>query len=134
MIISYQLLIFQNYSSLRHWHTRLVSSWVSLTSWGEGASLALVGNPSIDGATIKMLYGVDVLDWPALHPIFPNGLVKIESGFIVRSVETFSDLTCHLEDTGIGFWLHYVCHQRVRRPNLDVATKRFLHQQVKIPR
>ena len=70
MIISYQLLIFQNYSSLRHWHTRLVSSWVSLTSWGEGASLALVGNPSIDGATIKMLYGVDVLDWPALHPIF----------------------------------------------------------------
>ena len=59
---------------------------------------------------------------------FPIGLVKIESGFIVRSDETglgwwtlvvvvisvdaypflaFSDLTCHLEDTGIGvFWLH----------------------------
>ena len=92
---------------------------------GEGASLALVGNPSIDGATIKMLYGVDVLD-------FRIGLVKIEFGFIVRSVETFSDLTCHLEDTGIGFWLHYVCHQTVRIPNLDVATKRFLHQQVKI--
>ena len=56
------------------------------------------------------------------------GLVKTESGFIVRSVETglrrstlvvaviiadaypflaFSDLTCHLEDTGIGvFWFH----------------------------
>ena len=64
-----------------------------------------------------------------LHtPSFPIGLVKTESGFIVRSVETglgrwtlvvavisvdaypflaFSDLTCHLEDTGIGvFWLH----------------------------
>ena len=63
-----------------------------------------------------------------LHtPSFPIGLVKTESGFIVRSVETglgrwtlvvavisvdaypflaFSDLTCHLEDTGIGvFWL-----------------------------
>ena len=61
-------------------------------------------------------------------PSFPIGLVKIESGFIVRSVETglgrwtlvvavisvdaypflaFSDLTCHLEDTEIGvFWLH----------------------------
>ena len=60
-------------------------------------------------------------------PPFPNELVKTESGFIVRSVETglgrwklvvavisvdaylflaFSDLTCHLKDTGIGvFWL-----------------------------
>ena len=56
------------------------------------------------------------------------GLVKTESGFIVRPVEiglgrwtlvvavigvdaypflAFSDLTCHLEYTGIGvFWLH----------------------------
>ena len=34
---------------------------VSLTSWGEGASLALVGHPSSDGVTIKMPYGVDVL-------------------------------------------------------------------------
>ena len=64
-----------------------------------------------------------------LHtPSFPIGLVKTESGFIVRSVETglgrwtlvvavisvdaylflaFSDLTSHLEDTGIGVtWLH----------------------------
>ena len=59
---------------------------------------------------------------------FPIGLVKTESSFIVRSVETglgrsmlvvavisvdaypllaFSDLTYHLEDTGTGvFWLH----------------------------
>ena len=56
-------------------------------------------------------------------PSFPIGLVKTESDFIVRSVETglgrwtlvlavisvdaypllaFLDLTCHLEDTGIG--------------------------------
>ena len=64
-----------------------------------------------------------------LHtPSFPIGLVETESGFIVRSVKTglrtwtlvvavisvndypllaFSDLTCYLEDTGIGiFWLH----------------------------
>ena len=61
-------------------------------------------------------------------PTFPIELVKTESDFIVRSVETglgrstmvvvvisvdaypllaFSDLTCHFEDTGIGvFWLH----------------------------
>ena len=61
-------------------------------------------------------------------PSFSIGLVKIESGFIIRSIETglgrwmlvvavisvdaylflaFSDLTCHLKDTGIGiFWLH----------------------------
>ena len=59
---------------------------------------------------------------------FPIGLVKTESSFIVRLVETglgrwtlviavisidayaflaFSDLTFQLEDTGIGvFWLH----------------------------
>ena len=42
----------------------------SLTSWGEGASLALVGHPSSDGVTIKMPYGVDALHRPALHPIF----------------------------------------------------------------
>ena len=59
---------------------------------------------------------------------FPIGLIKTKSDFIVRSVVTglgrwtlvvvaisvdaypflaFSDLTCHLKDTGIGiFWLH----------------------------
>ena len=63
-----------------------------------------------------------------LTPSFHIGLVKIESNFIVRPVETglgrwtlvvavisvdvypflaFSDLTSHLKDTGIGvFWLH----------------------------
>ena len=59
---------------------------------------------------------------------FPITLVKTKSDFIVESAETglgkwtlvvavtsvdaypflaFSDLTCHLEDTGIGvFWFH----------------------------
>ena len=71
-----------------------------------------------------MFYYIDQLH----TPFFLNGLVKTESDFIVTSVETglgrwtlvvavitvdaypflaFSDLTCHLEDTGIGvFWLH----------------------------
>ena len=51
-------------------NTGLVSCGASLTSWGESASLDLVGNPSSDGVTIKMPYGVDVLHRPALHPIF----------------------------------------------------------------
>ena len=57
------------YISPRLWNTGLVSSGASLTSWGEGATLALVGHPSSDGVTIKMPYGVDVLHQPALHPI-----------------------------------------------------------------
>ena len=65
-----------------------MSSGAHHTSWGEGAPLALVGHPSSDGAMIKMPYGVDVLHLPDLSPSFPIGLVKTESGFIVRSVET----------------------------------------------
>ena len=71
-----------------------------------------------------MFYYIDQLRTPP----FPIGMVKIKSDFIVRPAETglgrwtlvvavisvdaypflvFSDLTCHLEDTGIGvFWLH----------------------------
>ena len=48
----------------------------------------MVGHPSSDGVTIKMPYEVDVLHRPASHPYFPIKLVKTESGFIVRSVET----------------------------------------------
>ena len=70
-----------------------------------------------------MFYYIDDLNTPS----FPSGLVKTKSDFIVGSVETglgrwtlvlavisvdaypfltLSDLTCHLQDTGIGaFWL-----------------------------
>ena len=48
----------------------LGSSWPSLISWGEGASLALVGYPSSDSVTIKNPYGVDVSHRSASHPIF----------------------------------------------------------------
>ena len=47
----------------------------------------------------------------------------------------FSDLTFHLKETGIGVFLWFLVAlycQIVRRPNLEVATKRLLHQQVKI--
>ena len=36
----------------------------------QGASLALAGEPSSVGVTIKMPHGVDVLHRPASHPIF----------------------------------------------------------------
>ena len=65
-----------------------MTSGASLTTWGEGASLSLVGRPSSDGVSIKMPYGVDVFIDQLRTPSFPIGLVKTETGFIVRSVET----------------------------------------------
>ena len=47
-----------------------MSNGASLTSYEEGACLALVDHPYNDGVTIKMPYGVDVLHRPASHPIF----------------------------------------------------------------
>ena len=43
-----------------------------------------------------------------------------------------SDLTCDLEDTGIRCFLVALCRLIVGRPNLEVATKSLLHQQVKM--
>ena len=130
--------------SLRHWNTGLVSSGVNLTSWGEGASVALVAHPYSDCLMIKKGYGVDVLlHWPACTSSFPIWLVKTKSDFIVRSAET-----------SLGRWMLVVvvisvaaspflaweyrcflvalCWLIVRRPNLEVATKRLLHRKVKI--
>ena len=48
-----------------------MSSGASLTSWGEGVFLALVGHSSSDGMTIKIPSEVDVLlHQQALHAIF----------------------------------------------------------------
>ena len=48
-----------------------MSSGVSLTLWEKGASLALVGHPSSDGAIIKSPYGLNVLlHQLMLYPIF----------------------------------------------------------------
>ena len=46
---------------------------------------------------------------------------------------TFSDLNCYLEDTRIGV-LVALCCLIIKRLSLEVATKRSLHHQVKIPR
>ena len=44
----------------------------------------------------------------------------------------FSDLTCHLKDKETGAFLVALFCLIVRRPSLEVVTKRRLHQQVKI--
>ena len=49
----------------------VTATGVTSPSHGEKVPLALVDNPSSDGITIKICYGVDVLlHQPALHPIF----------------------------------------------------------------
>ena len=86
-------------------------------------------------------------------PSFPIVLVKTESGFIVRSVETglgrwtlvvavisvdaypfFDFLRPDLSLWGYGnrCFLVALCHLIVSRPNLEGATKRLLHQPLKI--
>ena len=47
-------------------NTGLVSSGASLTSWGEGASLALAGHPPNDGVTIKIPYEIDAASHPTI--------------------------------------------------------------------
>ena len=65
----------------------LVSSGAILTPWGEGASLALVGDPSSDEGTIKMLYGVDNLYQPALHPsLFLLGWLKLNVALLLNQL------------------------------------------------
>ena len=100
---------------------------------------AFNGHPSSDSVTLKV----------------PNGLVKTESDFIVRSVETglgrwvlmvakisvdacpFFFFFCFLRPD-LPPWgyrnkcfLVALCHLIVRRPNLQVGNKSLFHQQVK---
>ena len=73
-------------------------------------SLALVEHSSSVAVTIKIPYEVDVLlHWPAYHPILSYGLVKIESDFIMRLVET-----------GLGKWILIV-----KRLNKEVVPTGF---------
>ena len=108
---------------LRLKNTVSVPSRASLTSWGEVSSLALVDHTSGDGVTVKLPSGIDVLlHPPALHPILFCWLVKTDNWDWRREItlvvavinvdgypfSAFPDLTCHLENTGMGvFWLHY---------------------------
>ena len=110
----------------RHKNTRLVSSGASLTSWGEGASLALIGHPSSDGVTIKILYGVDgvdVLHRPACPPSFPIGLVNASgSRDYCWCLSFFGFLRPDLSPWGYRnrCFLVALSHVIVRRANLKV--------------
>ena len=61
-----------------HQNTALVSNGISLTLWGKGASLALIGHLSSDAVTIKITYEVMFCYGPCI-PSFPIGFVKTES-------------------------------------------------------
>ena len=63
----------------------MMSSGVTLTSWGEGASLALVAHPSRDGVTIKMGYdGVDVFTLTSfVHHLFLLDWLKLNLALLL---------------------------------------------------
>ena len=67
------------------------SSRATLTSWGEGPSLALVANPSSDSVTIKMFYGIDVSHWPASHPVFPWCWLKLNLDLLLDQLRLKGD-------------------------------------------
>ena len=54
LLFLFRIIIYNIYLFMRHYNTGLVSSRVSLVSWGEGASLALVVHPSSDDITINI--------------------------------------------------------------------------------
>ena len=64
--------------SQRHSHNGLVFSRVSITSWIEEISVALIGHPSGDSATRKISYVVDVYYNYKPCTSFPSGLVKTD--------------------------------------------------------
>ena len=125
-----------------------------LTSWWEGASLALVGHPSTDGFTKKVLYRVYVSHRPAPHPIFPywvgqnwiwlycstswDWLKEMNAGGsrdYCWCLSFFGFLRPYMSPWGhdSSCFLVVLYRLMVGRPNLEVATKRLLHQQVEIP-
>ena len=65
------------------------AQWGQSYLMGRRCLFSLGGHPSSDGVTMKILFGVDVYCINQLRsPFFPVGLVKTESDFLVRSVET----------------------------------------------
>ena len=122
--------------SPRHRNTGLVSSGVSLTSC-RGASLALVGHPSTDDITIKIPYEVDILLCFIVRPV-ETGLGRWMLVVAVISADAYPFFGFLRPDPSPWGYRHKrilvaLRHLIVRRQNLEVVTKRLLHQQVKIP-
>ena len=89
--------------SSRQWNIGLVSSGVSLISWGESASLALVRYPSSDDITIKILYGAEffLLGWSKMYQILLDQSRLVLGRSTPMVVLAFSGLTCHLGNTWV---------------------------------
>ena len=75
--------------------------------------LVLVGQPSSDGVTIKMSLWGRCFTLTSFTPhLFLLGWLKLNLVAVISNDDfsflAFSELTSHLEDTGIGiFWLYY---------------------------
>ena len=71
----------------------MLSSRACLTSWGKGASLALVGHPSSDGVIIKMSYGIDVLHRSFAPHLFLVGWLKLNLALLLDQLRL---ALCHV--------------------------------------
>ena len=71
----------------------MLSSRACLTSWGKGASLALVGHPSSDGVIIKMSYGIDVLHRSFAPHLFLVGWLKLNLALLLDQLRL---AMCHV--------------------------------------
>ena len=108
----------------------------SITSWGESASLVLVGHPSSDGVTIEIPYGVDVLLSTSLAPhLFLLGWLKLNPREMNAGgncgwcwcLMFFGFLRTDLSPWGYGnkCFLVALCHLMVRRLNFEVPPRDF---------
>ena len=104
----------------------------------------LISETSHAGSNMP-IYGFSLIHWfyyidQPHNPSFPKGLVKTESNFIIKSLETdhfsvdwclsfFDFLRPDLSPWGYRNVLSGCIAPPfiIRRPNLEVATKRFLH-------
>ena len=64
----------------RYGNTGLVSSGASLTSWGESASLALVGHPSNDGCPTSFAPHLFLLGWLKMNLALLLNQLRLASG------------------------------------------------------
>ena len=92
-----------------------MSSGARISSWGEGASIALVGHPSSGGITIKIPRGVDVLlHRPASHPhLFLLGWLKLNLTLLLdqlRLAKGHDRWRTLMEIRASDSFLGYPCH------------------------
>ena len=129
--------LLQQQQTLKYW---VGVQWDQSYLIGRRCFFKLGWPPFSDGITIKnALCSRCFTTSSSLRPcLFLLGWLKLNSILLLHQLKlaqgqlalAFLELTGHLEDTGC--FLVALCHLIVRRPNLEVATKRLLHQLLKI--